>query len=367
MIPVVGVRFTKAGRIYYFDPGDWQLEVGMRVIVETSQGLECGEIVVGTKLVPEEDVVQPLRRILRIATEEDLRGMSEARRHEKEAFAIACERVKRLALEMKIVDAEWTFDHQKLVFYFTADERVDFRELVKELASTFRTRIELRQIGVRDQSKMLGGYGVCGRPLCCATWISSFEPISIRHAKEQDLSLNPSKISGVCGRLKCCLRFEADTYREIRQRMPKVGTMVLTPRGLGKVVELHVIKERVTVVFDEGDEMRRMEFPLDQIRPTPEGLDGTALAEFAASWQPEAAEPDEIPEELLAEDEDAAALSALLDEPVAVSAPTAPAGERAEGAKASDRQGKRRHHRRDRRQRRSQHAGRKAGEGEASQ
>lgn len=265
MIPVCGVRFTKAGKIYYFDPGDWHVEVGMRVIVETAQGVECGEIAVATKMVPEEDVVQPVRRIVRVATEEDISSINEARQSEKDAFQTACEYARRLGLEMKVVDAEWTFDKQKLVFYFTADERVDFRELVKELASCFKTRIEMRQIGVRDQSKMLGGYGVCGRALCCTTWIGDFEPVSIRHAKDQDLSLNPGKISGVCGRLKCCLRFEADTYQEIRQRMPKVGTVIETPLGPAKVIELHVIKERVTVMFDEGDELRRVELSLAQL------------------------------------------------------------------------------------------------------
>lgn len=265
MIPVCGVRFTKAGKIYYFDPGDYEVQVGMRVIVETAQGVECGEIAVGPKMVPKDDVVQPIRRILRVATDEDLSSITEARESEKDAFQTACDYAKRLELEMKVVDAEWTFDKQKLVFYFTADERVDFRELVKELAACFKTRIEMRQIGVRDQSKMLGGYGVCGRALCCTTWIGDFEPVSIRHAKDQDLSLNPGKISGVCGRLKCCLRFEADTYQEIRQRMPKVGTIIETPVGPAKVIELHVIKERVTVMFDEGDELRRVEITLAQL------------------------------------------------------------------------------------------------------
>lgn len=265
MIPVVGVRFKKAGKIYYFDPGECAVDVGMQVIVETAQGVECGEIAVGAKLVPADDLVQPVRRIMRVASPEDVSQMGSDRKHEKEAFMFACARVKELALDMKVVDAEWTFDRQKLVFYFISDVRVDFRELVKELAAQFRTRIELRQIGVRDQSKMLGGYGVCGRALCCATWIGDFEPISIRHAKDQDLSLNPSKISGVCGRLKCCLRFEADVYNEIRQRMPKVGTIVWTPQGSGRVIEIHVIKERLTVRIDDGDEFRRVEIGLDEL------------------------------------------------------------------------------------------------------
>lgn len=302
MIPVCGVRFTKAGKIYYFDPGDWDVEVGMRVIVETAQGVECGEIAVAPKLVPEDDVVQPVRRILRVATEEDLCSINDARQSEKEAYQTACEYVKRLGLDMKLVDAEWTFDKQKLVFYFTADERVDFRELVKELAACFKTRIEMRQIGVRDESRMLGGYGVCGRALCCTTWIGDFEPVSIRHAKDQDLSLNPGKISGVCGRLKCCLRFEADIYQEIRQRMPKVGTLVDTPLGPAKVIELHVIKERLTVQIEDGEELRRLELslaqlegkaPWDDVLPKLQTAAGTVDLAFEPA--PAVTEPDHMP------------------------------------------------------------------------
>lgn len=284
MIPVCGVRFTKAGKIYYFDPGECQIQVGMRVIVETAQGVECGEIAVAPKLIPKDDVVQPVRRIMRVATDEDLSSINQSRQNEKDAFQIACDHVKKLGLDMKVIDAEWTFDKQKLVFYFIADDRIDFRELVKELAASFHTRIELRQIGVRDQSKMLGGYGVCGRALCCSTWIGDFEPISIRHAKEQDLSLNPGKISGVCGRLKCCLRFEADTYQEIRQRMPKVGTIIDTPEGPAKVIELHVVKERVTVLYDDGDELRRVEITLAQLE-SGFAADDVAFAQHAAASQ----------------------------------------------------------------------------------
>lgn len=289
MIPVCGVRFTKAGKIYYFDPGECQVDVGMRVIVETSQGVECGEVAVAPKMVPADDVVQPIRRIMRVASHDDLNSINESRKQEKDAFSIACEHVKKLALDMKVIDAEWTFDHQKLIFYFTSDDRVDFRELVKELAAAFHTRIELRQVGVRDQSRMLGGYGVCGRALCCSTWIGDFEPISIRHAKEQDLSLNPGKISGVCGRLKCCLRFEADVYHDIRKRMPRVGTIIDTPQGPAKVIELHVIKERVTVLYDDGDEYRRGEITLAQLEGG-EADEDLAYAQHAATSVTEAFE-----------------------------------------------------------------------------
>src|SRR5690625_2178428 len=216
MIPVVGVRFKKAGKIYYFDPGDCAVDVGMRVIVITTQGVECGEVAIYSKLVPKDDLVLPIRRIIRVANEKDLGQIGQGRVEEKDAFIYAAEQAHELGLNMKVVDAEWSFDRKRLVFYFTAEERVDFRQLVRRLARSYRTRIELRQIGVRDEAKMLGGYGVCGRALCCATWIGDFEPISIRQAKQQELSLNPNKISGVCGRLKCCLRFEVDMYKEIQ-------------------------------------------------------------------------------------------------------------------------------------------------------
>ena len=210
MIEVVGVRFKKAGKIYYFDPGDHQTQVGDHVIVETVRGTELGEVVIGPRMVSEEEVTQPLKKVVRLATEEDLLRAEENRGYEAEAYAVARECIEALGLEMKLVGVECAFDRSKLVFFFTADQRVDFRELVKALAARLHARIELRQVGVRDEAKILGGVGVCGRCLCCATWIGEFSPVSIRHAKEQELSMNPGKISGVCGRLKCCLRFEAE-------------------------------------------------------------------------------------------------------------------------------------------------------------
>jgi len=213
MQTVVGVRFKKAGKIYYFDPGDLPIASGDKCIVETSRGIEYGEVVVGPKEVPDDEVVQPLKQVIRAATEEDKERAAEQARRAKEAFNIALERIAAHGLPMKLVDAEYTFDDSKLLFYFTADGRVDFRELVKDLAAIFRIRIELRQIGVRDEAKMIGGLGCCGRPLCCATFLGDFAPVSIKMAKEQNLSLNPAKISGICGRLMCCLRFEADVYK----------------------------------------------------------------------------------------------------------------------------------------------------------
>lgn len=254
MTKVVGVRFKRAGKVYYFDPGDLALERGSEVIVETSRGLEIGEVVSRPKEVPDEDVAQPLRKVMRIAGRDDHSRHQENRQKEKEAFSICQERIQERDLPMKLIDVEYTFDKSKVVFYFTSEKRVDFRELVKDLAGRFRTRIELRQIGVRDEAKILGGYGVCGRPLCCSTWISDFEPVSIRHAKEQNLSLNPSKISGVCGRLKCCLRFEVDAYREVKSLLPKVGEVIETRKGKGKVVDVFLMKESVLVqLLESGD------------------------------------------------------------------------------------------------------------------
>ena len=208
MVKIVGVRFKKAGKIYYFDPGDLELASGMHVIVETVRGIEHGQVVVGPKFVPEDDIVQPLKQVIRIATEADARQVEENRRKAERAFDIGLAKIASHGLPMKLVDVEYTFDNSKIIFYFTADGRVDFRELVRDLASVFRVRIELRQIGVRDEAKMLGGIGPCGRPLCCATFLGDFEPVSIKMAKEQNLSLNPTKISGICGRLMCCLKYE---------------------------------------------------------------------------------------------------------------------------------------------------------------
>jgi cell fate regulator YaaT (PSP1 superfamily) len=224
VIKVVGVRFKKAGKIYYFDPGELPLAVGIHVIVETARGLEFGEVVVGPKEVPETDIVQPLKQVIRVATEEDFQHLEKNRQKEAKAYDIGLEKIAQHGLPMKLVDVEYTFDNTKVIFYFTADGRVDFRELVKDLAAIFKTRIELRQIGVRDEAKMIGGLGPCGRPLCCVTFLGDFEPVSIRMAKDQNLSLNPTKISGICGRLMCCLKFESDTYQE-EEKEPEQDTV----------------------------------------------------------------------------------------------------------------------------------------------
>ncbi|NPV26885.1 MAG: stage 0 sporulation family protein [Firmicutes bacterium] len=219
MIEVVGIRFKKAGKIYYFDPGNFSLSVGSKVIVETARGIEFGEVVIGPRHVPEEEIVSPLKKVIRVATPEDEKHVEENRRKEKEGFQICLKKIAEHELPMKLIDVEYTFDNSKIIFYFTAEGRVDFRELVKNLASIFRTRIELRQIGVRDEAKMLGGIGSCGRVLCCAAFLGDFEPVSIRMAKDQNLSLNPTKISGICGRLMCCLKYETDSYDSVKESM----------------------------------------------------------------------------------------------------------------------------------------------------
>ena len=226
MTKVIGVRFRQAGKIYFFSPGKLHIKQGEKVIVETARGVEFGHVVAGTKEVPDEEITQPLKAVLRIATEEDKRNEEKNREKEKEAFKVCSEKIREHNLDMKLINAEYTFDNNKVLFYFTADGRIDFRELVKDLASVFRTRIELRQIGVRDETKIRGGIGVCGRPLCCHTYLSEFAPVSIKMAKEQNLSLNPTKISGVCGRLMCCLKHEEETYEELNRNLPNVGDFV---------------------------------------------------------------------------------------------------------------------------------------------
>ncbi|HHW09950.1 MAG TPA: hypothetical protein GXX29_08255 [Firmicutes bacterium] len=252
MIPVAGVRFKRAGKIYHFDAGEIPAEVGQNVIVETAKGLELGEVIEAVKPVPEEEITTPLKKIIRIATEEDLEQQRKNRLDERDAFGICQQFIAERGLEMKLVDVEYSFDRSRLLFYFTAEKRVDFRELVKDLAVCFRTRIELRQIGVRDEAKILGGLGVCGRTLCCHLWMNEFAPVSIRQAKDQDLAMNPNKISGICGRLKCCLRFESDTYEDARAHLPKVGERLLTPSGEGKVVAVNYLGESVTVEIGDG-------------------------------------------------------------------------------------------------------------------
>lgn len=256
MVTVVGVRFKKAGKIYYFDPDEIEVQKGQNVVVETARGVEFGEVVVGPKEVMEEDIVAPLKKVLRIATLEDEIQNKQNIEKEKDAFQICLEKIAQHQLEMKLIDVEYTFDNNKVIFYFTADGRVDFRELVKDLAAIFKTRIELRQIGVRDEAKMIGGLGPCGKSLCCATWLGDFEPVSIKMAKEQNLSLNPTKISGICGRLMCCLKYEHDMYQCLRENLPEPGEKILTPEGLGIVVENNVLLESVKVrhILKEGKE-----------------------------------------------------------------------------------------------------------------
>lgn len=247
MISVVGIRFKKAGKIYYFDPDEIVINKFDHVIVETARGLEFGEVVIGIREVNEEEIVSPLKKVMRIATLEDKAKNEDNKEREKEAFVHCLGKITEHGLSMKLIDVEYTFDNSKIIFYFVADGRIDFRELVKDLAAIFRTRIELRQIGVRDESKMIGGLGPCGRSMCCSTFLGDFEPVSIKMAKEQSLSLNPTKISGVCGRLMCCLNYEQSTYEDIRKRTPLVGSIVNTPDGDGEVVENNILSEKVKV------------------------------------------------------------------------------------------------------------------------
>jgi len=266
MVKVVGVRFKKAGKVYYFDPDQFEIDVGMNVIVETARGIEFGETVIKPREVPNEEIVAPLKKVMRIAAEEDVKRAADNRRKEKEAFATCLQKIREHNLEMKLIDVEYTFDNNKILFYFTADGRVDFRELVKDLAAIFKTRIELRQIGVRDESKMMGGIGVCGRVLCCSSYLGEFQPVSIKMAKEQGLSLNPTKISGACGRLMCCLKYEQDAYESIIKRAPKTGAIVETPEGQGVVVEVYLIREIVKVKLDKGNDTDLMTYKLDEIK-----------------------------------------------------------------------------------------------------
>jgi cell fate regulator YaaT (PSP1 superfamily) len=257
MITVVGIRFKKAGKIYYFDPDNLEIQKGNNVIVETARGLEFGEVVIGPREVNDDEIVQPLKKVMRSATQEDVLKDQDNKAKEKDAFNICLNKIADHGLPMKLIDVEYTFDNSKIIFYFVADGRIDFRELVKDLASIFRTRIELRQIGVRDESKFIGGLGPCGRSMCCSSFLGDFEPVSIKMAKEQNLSLNPTKISGVCGRLMCCLNYEQNTYEEIRKKMPAVGSIVKTPEdGDGEVVENSILLESVKVkITNRSDEV----------------------------------------------------------------------------------------------------------------
>jgi len=271
MVNVIGVRFRRAGKIYYFDPAGYDIKVGDNVIVETARGIEYGNVVLAPRLVEDDKIVQPLKPVIRVATEEDDAIERRNKEKEKEAFKICLEKIKKHGLDMKLIDCEYTFDNNKVLFYFTADGRIDFRELVKDLASVFKTRIELRQIGVRDETKIVGGIGICGRQLCCHTYLSEFAPVSIKMAKEQNLSLNPTKISGVCGRLMCCLKNEEEAYEEINSKLPAVGDIVTTKDNLqGEVISVSVLKELVKVIVTlENDEKEVREYKADELKFKP--------------------------------------------------------------------------------------------------
>ena len=265
-VKVVGVRFRNAGKIYYFDPCDFELTRGCHAIVETARGMEYGFVVGPPMEVDEKSIQQPLKAVLRISTPEDDEREQRNREKEREAFRICRERIRRRGLEMKLIDAEYTFDNSKVLFYFTADGRVDFRELVKDLAGVFRTRIELRQVGVRDETKILGGYGSCGRPLCCHTWLSDFVPVSIKMAKEQNLSLNPGKISGVCGRLMCCLKNEAETYEELNKTLPHPGDEVESVDGMNGLVEsVNILRQTARIIVEVDDEKELHEYNVSDL------------------------------------------------------------------------------------------------------
>lgn len=271
MTRVIGVRFRPAGKIYFFAPGKLDVKTGDKVIVETARGVEFGLVVSGPKDVEDEQIMQPLKQVIRIATDEDMKKEKKNHEKEKEAFEICLEKIRKHGLDMKLIDAEYTFDNNKVLFYFTADGRIDFRELVKDLASVFRTRIELRQIGVRDETKIRGGIGICGRELCCHTYLSEFAPVSIKMAKEQNLSLNPSKISGVCGRLMCCLTNEEETYEELNSHLPGTGDYVTTPEGLkGDVQSVNVLRQLVKVIVTlDNDEKEIREYKASELKFKP--------------------------------------------------------------------------------------------------
>ena len=270
MTKVIGVRFRTAGKIYFFSPGKFEVKRGDQVIVETARGVEFGNVVMGPKEVKDEEITQPLKTVIRLATEDDRRVEEKNRKKEKEAFQICLEKIHKHELEMKLIDAEYTFDNNKVLFYFTADGRIDFRELVKDLAAVFRTRIELRQIGVRDETKIRGGIGICGRELCCHTYLSEFAPVSIKMAKEQNLSLNPTKISGVCGRLMCCLKNEQETYEYLNRKLPGVGDIVTLPDGMkGEVSGVNVLRQLVKVLVDVNGEKEMREYPVEELKFKP--------------------------------------------------------------------------------------------------
>ena len=270
MTRVIGVRFRNVGKIYYFDPKGFDIKAGDHVIVETARGVEYGSVVLSPRDVEDSKVIQPLKEVIRVATQKDTEKEEKNRKKEKEAYQICLKKIQAHHLEMKLIDVEYTFDNNKVLFYFTADGRIDFRELVKDLAAVFKTRIELRQIGVRDETKILGGIGICGRALCCHTYLSEFAPVSIKMAKEQNLSLNPTKISGVCGRLMCCLKNEQETYEELNRRLPGTGDTVTTPEGLrGEVQSVSVLRQLVKVIVDVNDEKEIREYKVEELKFKP--------------------------------------------------------------------------------------------------
>ena len=270
MIKIIGVRFRNAGKIYYFSPKKFHIQKGDHVIVETARGIEYGTVVVGVKSLPDDQVVQPLKEVIRIATVEDALRVERNREKEKDAMKICLEKIRKHELDMKLIDAEYTFDNNKVLFYFTADGRIDFRDLVKDLAAVFKTRIELRQSGVRDETKIIGGIGICGRPLCCHSYLSEFAPVSIKMAKEQNLSLNPAKISGVCGRLMCCLKNEEETYEYLNSRLPGMGDIVQTDDGLkGEVQNVNVLRQLVKVIVDVDGEKEIRDYHVEQLKFKP--------------------------------------------------------------------------------------------------
>ena len=266
MAEVIGVRFKEVGKVYYFDPNGIQMKKGDMAIVETARGVECGEVAMENREIEDKDIVHPLKKMIRKATQGDLKKVEENRKKERHAFEICEKKILDHKLEMKLVDVEYTFDNNKILFYFTADGRVDFQELVKDLASVFRTRIELRQIGVRDEAKMMGGLGICGRPFCCTSFLGEFQPVSIKMAKEQGLSLNPVKISGTCGRLMCCLKYEQAAYSDLLRTTPKNGAVVNTPEGRGVVVDVNLLTGMLKVRMDRAPEAAPMSFHAKQVK-----------------------------------------------------------------------------------------------------
>ena len=302
MATVIGVRFKKAGKVYYFDPTDVWPRPGSNVVVETARGIEFGEVVTGSREVSDDQIVAPLKKVLRIATEEDERRAEYNAQREKEAFGVCQEKIAKHKLDMKLVSVEYTFDNSKIIFYFTANGRVDFRELVKDLAGVFKMRIELRQIGVRDEAKMLGGLGACGRQICCGAFLGDFQPVSIKMAKEQNLSLNPTKISGQCGRLMCCLKYEQDYYEATLKKLPKVGKDIMTPDGAGVVTEINPIREKVKVRIHTADDTFDLrEYHVDDVRRMgPEDVAAVRESAVKAEKKPRKSEP--APEQQPAEE-----------------------------------------------------------------